>query len=409
MKSIALLLCACGLAAPALSATITTLGLGRAQAISDNGGVVTGLGGFFQPWVWTPEGGMVMVPAAETFTTTVSGDGRVIGASTIDANGNFRMATQPFPLNGGGWNFVPNLGGAECVDSFISSGIALSGDGSLVGGSMPNGGCSGFDVGVTYTQSAGLVEWYSPFSSLSRIYGVSADGQTYYGEHYMDIEGSVSHHGCIFYANGNFEPISIDRFHGTLSAMNRAGTLVAGNYHPDTGNCYVWSSANGFRDLGPIDGLEFVFSQRPTSMTDDGGIVIGEAGDFWSRSPVIWIEGQNGQPLQTYLQSRGVTGIGSWTFLSAAAITPDGRYIVGHYAVDDGTFNTYAYLVDLEAEGTPCPADFNQDGGVDGADVEAFYQAWEAAEPSADVNQDGGIDGGDVETFFAAWEAGGCF
>ncbi|MBX3384730.1 MAG: PQQ-dependent sugar dehydrogenase [Phycisphaeraceae bacterium] len=56
----------------------------------------------------------------------------------------------------------------------------------------------------------------------------------------------------------------------------------------------------------------------------------------------------------------------------------------------------------------PCPADFNQDGGVDGQDVEAFYTAWENALPEADVNQDGGIDGTDVEVFFVAWEAGGC-
>jgi hypothetical protein len=55
-----------------------------------------------------------------------------------------------------------------------------------------------------------------------------------------------------------------------------------------------------------------------------------------------------------------------------------------------------------------CPADFNADGGVDGADVETFFQAWEAGMNSADVNQDGGIDGGDVETFFTYWEAGGC-
>ncbi|MBL9001319.1 MAG: hypothetical protein JNK25_09305 [Phycisphaerae bacterium] len=59
--------------------------------------------------------------------------------------------------------------------------------------------------------------------------------------------------------------------------------------------------------------------------------------------------------------------------------------------------------------GVICAAgDFNQDGGADGADVEAFILAWENADPSADVNQDGGIDGRDVETFFIAWEAGGC-
>jgi hypothetical protein len=56
----------------------------------------------------------------------------------------------------------------------------------------------------------------------------------------------------------------------------------------------------------------------------------------------------------------------------------------------------------------PCAADFNQDGGIDGADVSAFFAAWEAGDSSADVNQDGGTDGADVSAFFAVWEAGGC-
>ena len=57
---------------------------------------------------------------------------------------------------------------------------------------------------------------------------------------------------------------------------------------------------------------------------------------------------------------------------------------------------------------SPCPADYNGDGGIDGADVEAFFIDWESGEARADVNRDGGVDGADVEAFFAAWEAGGC-
>jgi hypothetical protein len=53
-----------------------------------------------------------------------------------------------------------------------------------------------------------------------------------------------------------------------------------------------------------------------------------------------------------------------------------------------------------------CIADFNQDGGVDGGDVEAFFNAWESADSAADVNIDGGVDGADIETFFARWTAG---
>jgi hypothetical protein len=63
---------------------------------------------------------------------------------------------------------------------------------------------------------------------------------------------------------------------------------------------------------------------------------------------------------------------------------------------------------DLRVGPPPCLADFNQDGGIDGGDIGAFFDAWEAADPAADVNEDGGIDGGDVAAFFALWEQGGC-
>jgi hypothetical protein len=55
-----------------------------------------------------------------------------------------------------------------------------------------------------------------------------------------------------------------------------------------------------------------------------------------------------------------------------------------------------------------CPADFNQDGGVDGSDIDAFFTAWEAGSCDADTNFDGGIDGSDIDPFFTTWEAGGC-
>jgi len=55
-----------------------------------------------------------------------------------------------------------------------------------------------------------------------------------------------------------------------------------------------------------------------------------------------------------------------------------------------------------------CPADFNNDGGIDGSDVASFFASWEHGAASADVNQDGGVDGADVASFFAVWEAGAC-
>ncbi len=63
---------------------------------------------------------------------------------------------------------------------------------------------------------------------------------------------------------------------------------------------------------------------------------------------------------------------------------------------------------DCSSDCPPCTADFNGDGGVDGADVQAFFETWEAGAPCGDANGDGGVDGADIERFMLAWETGGC-
>ncbi|MBX3409535.1 MAG: hypothetical protein KF859_06575 [Phycisphaeraceae bacterium] len=90
--------------------------------------------------------------------------------------------------------------------------------------------------------------------------------------------------------------------------------------------------------------------------------------------------------------------------IAEAQLSDTGEYTI-IFTNSCGSITSAAASISVEAY---CPADFNQDGGVDGGDVEAFYLAWEAADPSADVNRDGGVDGNDVEVFFIAWQAGGC-
>lgn len=51
-----------------------------------------------------------------------------------------------------------------------------------------------------------------------------------------------------------------------------------------------------------------------------------------------------------------------------------------------------------------CPSDWNQDGGVDGSDVDAFFTDW--VQGQADISEDGGTDGADVERFFIFWQSG---
>lgn len=55
-----------------------------------------------------------------------------------------------------------------------------------------------------------------------------------------------------------------------------------------------------------------------------------------------------------------------------------------------------------------CSTDLNSDGGIDGADVQAFFSLWANSQEAGDFNQDGGIDGSDVEAFFLVWQTGDC-
>jgi len=73
----------------------------------------------------------------------------------------------------------------------------------------------------------------------------------------------------------------------------------------------------------------------------------------------------------------------------------------------DVTANSFGQVNGLVAAPF-CVADFDQNGGVDGEDVAAFFEVWTNAGATADVNQSGGVDGDDVEAFFVIWTNGGC-
>ncbi len=71
------------------------------------------------------------------------------------------------------------------------------------------------------------------------------------------------------------------------------------------------------------------------------------------------------------------------------------------------TAQSFTWVPDGEAIGEDnCPADINDDYGVDGDDVIAFFELWDANNIDADINQDGGVDGDDVIRFFELWDSG---
>jgi hypothetical protein len=179
-----------------------------------------------------------------------------------------------------------------------------------------------------------------------------------------------------------------DPIHGAVISGSRSGVSDL-LFVPEVGSILVLErsfalAANGFFQSR-------VYEVSAAGATDTSAMSSLSAGGFVPLSKrALWVD--------------SVTNMEG---LTLGRLLPGGdRSIIG--IVDDGDPISVNTLVGLRLTPGRCPADFNADGGVDGADVESFFTAWEAGEVSADVNADGGVDGGDVQTFFVAWERGGC-
>lgn len=101
-------------------------------------------------------------------------------------------------------------------------------------------------------------------------------------------------------------------------------------------------------------------------------------------------------------------GAGNLNSRLSIRLSPGIAYIirVGGAGNASGSFS-----LNISCEANPCPAcaaDYDQNGGVDGADVSSFFDEWSQGLPCADIDESGGIDGADVDTFFLLWSAGGC-
>ncbi len=100
---------------------------------------------------------------------------------------------------------------------------------------------------------------------------------------------------------------------------------------------------------------------------------------------------------------------GEWT---SGQIVQGGQIVAWGGSVTQSDLDTFNAEFELDCTGGPtcpaCAADYDDNGGVDGGDLGAFFADFEAGETCADVDGNGGVDGGDLGYFFTVFEAGGC-
>ena len=210
------------------------------------------------------------------------------------------------------------------------------------------------------------------------------------------------------HTSGDAFPISIPDYTGgqpgiatTSITINDAGTVNGLAVSVSLTHTFV-GDLIGTLDNGSVqvdlfnrDGIganlsgEYVFTDLATESFDDaGGGLNLPAGRY---APSLPLNAFDGSPLA-----------GTWTL----TISDNAGIDIG--TIDNFSIGSISVTDNCGTSCPPCAADYNQDGGVDGGDIESFFNQWAAGENCADVNLDGGVDGGDIETFFNVWQAGGC-
>ncbi|MFZ4575199.1 MAG: right-handed parallel beta-helix repeat-containing protein [Phycisphaerales bacterium] len=134
----------------------------------------------------------------------------------------------------------------------------------------------------------------------------------------------------------------------------------------------------GYAGVGNIDADPLFVNALSGDYAIDSSSPCIDAGNNTLVAPTLLTD-INGQPRFVDVLSVTDTGVG------AAPV------------VDIGAF---------EVQGGRCPADYNNDGAVDGDDVIAFFEDWDNGYFSADFNRDESVDGDDVIEFFGHWDAG---
>jgi probable HAF family extracellular repeat protein len=335
-------------------------------------------------------------------------------ATNIDGNiiagqGNGPSGTEAISWTSG--NNPVGLGGGFTGGLFGSSINASNADGSVLVGSYTT---TGNDIRACKWVNGVLTPLDSGITGYTFIYatGVSDDGSVIAGIA-TDPSGDylpARMTGSTFELLPTF--LSGDNFYD-VGGVSADGRVIVGNGQRTVGTS-VRNVACRWVDgqieyLGNLGG-SFILS-RAYDCNADGSVVVGYSNSTAGLVGFIWTQADGMRNLKTLASSPPynlTSSIGTFPLTRATAISDDGLVIAGYGKFGAASSDNEGFVLNLREATQTCFADYNQDGGVDGVDVEAFFLEWAAGVATADVNQDGGVDGVDVEAFFIQWTAGGC-
>jgi uncharacterized membrane protein len=333
----------------------------------------------------------------------VSDDGTVVLGNIPDPEGIGSQVAAIWTEQLGSWASIGHLPNAQGCPS-VSTAYELSADGEVAVG-LSWDGCNG--LGFRWTREGGMLALEGLANGSNRASVVSADGNLIGGF----AQGSFSRTPAIWddtTAGQLLDPPNGDAL-GEVHGINDAGTVLLGTWLTDetAHRAVKWTYPGLVREMIGAGSLLPGWEGIPMDLADDDTIVgfdflVGNR-QAWIALPTPGPEGGTTWTLVSivsFVESNGGTIPGGFLPQVCQAVSTDGRTIIGH----SGFPSPGAFLI------TRCPEDVDGDGEVGVTDFLALLAVWgECADCQtpfacpADVNSDCEVDVVDFLSILSAW------
>lgn len=195
---------------------------------------------------------------------------------------------------------------------------------------------------------------------------------------------------------------------GCVDVLDASGCATAGGTFLGPGLTCEDANSNGTADICELPPP----NQLPVAEAGDAGEFVDEDNDGFAQ---VVLNGSASTDIDgtivSYAWDQNDVPVAQSTNAITTGSLPLGNNLVRLVVTDDRGGTDEDYVMISVVPGSTCPgcaADYDQDGGVTGGDIGAFFVDFEQGLPCADVDQDGGVTGGDLAFFFSVFEAGGC-
>ena len=268
----------------------------------------------------------------------ISKDGSTIVASRLGPDGNLNPAVWSQAT---GWTDMGHPANGCLLDSQWGSGYGVSGDGSAAVGLAWY--CPGAE-GFVWNRTNGMKALSHPNGASSRASAISADGLTIVG--FFEDPRSRNRRPVRWFA-GKTQLFAGANTPGEATAVSSDGSRIVGQaFGQYSGYAFYYTPSGALVSLGTISGNQF--DQSFANAVADNGTTVGWSGDPFGAGTqaFIWRPGMKIQPLQKYLQNRGILIPFGISLTTALTISADGSTIVGTW--QDANFNQGGWMVRLK-------------------------------------------------------------